>query len=234
MKNRNQATIPGTIPGSATVPPALPQPTLRVAGGTPTTTVETTALPSEPYPGYHAEIAARTAKDQAYREASANPLPGPLTEAFASLPENVAGLRVRKMVHYDFVLLRIIKSPLLEQLARTRGGKRGLTRWSDDQGWEMIWQFTRPPEVVHAWLSRQPPARAAANYREMCRREIGFTLGPVEGALLVRLVQKAFVEAFSTVLQYIPRDDGSGATTQSFQTPPAGTASAGGHDTSAD
>lgn len=186
----------------------------------------------EPYKGFRKEANAAARKSQAYREASAEPLPGPLADAFAGLPEAVAGLRVRPMVHFDFVLLKIIKSPLLEHLARQAGTKGKVsTGWSDEQGWEMVWQFTRPPEEVHAWLAQQPPAKVAANYRAMVTREIGMKLGPFEVVLLIRMAQKAFVDAFSTMLQYVPKDEEKGGL--SFPTPPVATASAGGSATSA-
>lgn len=67
----------------------------------------------------------------------------------------------------------------------------------------------------------------------MARRDIGMRLGPVEVALLVKMVERAVVEAFSTALKYAAKDQGSGD--EVFTTPPAApeTGSAGGSITSA-
>ena len=186
----------------------------------------------EPYPGYTAEAAALAARQQALRDAAADPLPGPLAHAFASLPDLVAGLRVRKMVHYDFVIMRLIGSPVLEQL-RNQGKKgKATTAFDDADGYQMIYQFTRPVEEIADWISKRAPGRAAPEFRKLALREIGMTLGPVEVALLVKMVERTILDAFSTALQYAEKDPPPGDTV--FTPPPASpsTASAGGSTTS--
>ena len=187
---------------------------------------------SEPYPGFTAEAAARAAHQRSLRDAAADPLPGPLAHAFAALPDLVAGLRVRKMVHYDFVIMRLIGSPVMEQL-RNQGKKgKATTAFDDADGYQMIYQFTRPVEEIADWISKRAPGRAAPEFRKLALREIGMTLGPVEVALLVKMVERTITDAFSTALQYAEKDPPPGDTV--FTPPPASpsTASAGGSTTS--
>ena len=185
---------------------------------------------TEPYAGFTAEAEARAGVAQEFREAAADPLPGPLAAAFEGLPEAVAGLRVRKMVHYDFALLRRLNSPLLRQMAGTNGkkGKKG-TAFTDEQGYEMVWQFTRPCEEVESALDKL----GVSGFRKLTKREIGFGLGPVEVALRVKMVEREVLRSFLTALKYTEKDKGSGETV--FTRPPAVpvTGSAGGSITCA-
>jgi hypothetical protein len=163
-------------------------------------------------------------ESRAQRAANADPLPGPLKGLFAP-DQAIAGLRVRKLVHFDFVLLRRLQSPLLKQLERK---SRGKTSFSDEQGYEMVWQFTRPPLEVEAALNKL----GLVKFREMAKQEIGLTIGPVEMALLVKAVEAEFVRAFSTVIKYGAPDksEGRGETvfTGPAMTPAPKTGSAGG------
>ena len=191
----------------------------------------------ELYPGFRKEARAAAKRAQGMSEAAAEPLPGPLREAFAPEPVQAGGLRVRPLVHYDFVILRRLDSPLLKQLAaaadKARGRKKSAnaeTPWTDEDGYEMIYQFTRPAEEVAAFFARYG-VQARARFREVALREIGFKLGPVEVAALIPAVVSAFMNAFSTRVKFEPKDPGGDG---GFQSPPPGaTASAGGSITSA-
>ena len=175
-------------------------------------------------------------------EAAATPLPGPLAGAFAPEIQEVAGLRVRAPRHYDFVAMQVLDSPLLKEFAaasraarlKAMGRKvkrRAPTIWSDQQGYEIIYQFTRPVEELVALVSAPNRSRAVAEYRERALREIGLRLGPVEVQLLVKAVTMEFDRYFSAWLKYAPKDGGGGETV--FTTPPAGTGPAGGSTTTA-
>jgi hypothetical protein len=185
----------------------------------------------ELYPGQQREAKAAAERAQAMREAAAEPLPGPLAEAFAHLPDQVAGLRVRTVVHYDFIILRALKSPLLDHLAAAAKGRKKASPFSDEQGYEMIYQFTRPAEELAA-LFEKHGASFPKEFRRLARREVGFRLGPVEVGLLTKMVEQAFVAAFSTHLQFAAKEPDPGG--QVFTPPPAATTgSAGGSNTSA-
>lgn len=193
--------------------------------------------PQELYPGHAAEAARHEARGAILSEANATPLPGPLLDAFAHVPEEIGGLKIRALVHYDFVLLKKLGSPLLDQLKR--GAKsvqdqtaepQQTTTFSDEQSYEMILQFSRPIEAAAALVEK-----GVAHFRTTAIREIGMKLGPVESALLVKAIEKEFIRAFSTVIKYVARDPGGSGEGAVFTQPPVvpKTDPAGGSTTSA-
>ena len=144
---------------------------------------------------------------KAQREANADPLPGALDGVFGAAMASAAGLQVRRLVHFDFVLLKRMGSPLLEQLAGKRG-KKG-TPFTDEQGYEMIWQFTLPCEEVEACLAKH----GAAECRLIAKREIGMKLGPMEAIILVKSVEQEFERSFSSWIKHgAPEKEGGGET----------------------
>ena len=164
-------------------------------------------------------------------EAHKTPLPGPLLEAFAGLPTEVAGLRVRSLCHFDFIILHRLDSPLLRQLESNKGRKR-FTPYNDEEGYAMVYQFTRPAAQIAEWFDKFSDAKkAAAAFRKIARAEIALKLGPIEVGLLVKAVEREFVAYFSTAIKYEPKESPDG----SFPSPPAPqqTGSAGGSVTSA-
>ena len=187
-------------------------------------------------------IIERQAADLAAKQAAAGParrepFPGPLQAAFADLPTEIAGLRVRPVVHYDFIILKRVDSPLLRQLAiattAKRKGKSKVTPFSDEESYAMIYQFTRPVRELAAWWDRQPdPARAVTAFRQLAREEIGLRLGPFEVGTLIGLIEREFVATFATAISYASTDE-SGGTVFTPPPAPAMTASAGGSTISA-
>jgi len=181
----------------------------------------------ELFPGHAAELARRERRVAATAQANADPLPGPLADVFGHVPQTIAGLTVRPLVHYDFVLLKKLGSPLLDQLSKVGSGDEGKseTPFTDEQGYEMIYQFTRPAKLAAAVL-----ARGREVFAQAALEEIGMSLGPVDVAALVVAVQREFVRAFSTAVKYgSPAPDVESGTV--FSVPPAeapATASAGG------
>ena len=166
-------------------------------------------------------------REQAHKE----PLPGSLLEAFAGLPDQIAGLRVRALCHFDFVILRRLESPLLRQLVKSKASKPK-TPYNDEEAYAMVYQFTRPAAEIADFFDKFLNVKsAAAAFRKVAREQIGLKLGPIEAGLLVKAVEREFVAYFSTAVNYGPQeaDDGS------FPLPPAPqrTGSAGGLPTSA-
>lgn len=181
----------------------------------------------ELYPGQAAQLARRASRNAAMSAANTEPLPGPLLDAFGGVPQSIAGLTVRPLVHFDFVILRKLESPLLRQLQSAGGDtSKPATEFSDEQGYEMVFQFTRPAREAAAVL-----AKGKEEFRRRALEEIGMTLGPVEVALLIKAVEREFVRAFSTAVQY---GVAAGIDGTVFTMPPADptTASAGGSTTS--
>ena len=139
-----------------------------------------------------------------------------------NLPEEICGLRIRPMVHYDLAILRKINSPFIQQLQigtkpfetvgesvgikseEDEGAKPHTTPFTDEQGYEMIFQFTHPIEEVALIADKGPEA-----FREAAIREIGMKVGMVESVILVKMVEAAFVRSFShtinTLLKETPK-----------------------------
>ena len=189
-------------------------------------------MDNEPYPGYDAERRQTERRDALRVAARAEPLPGPLLDAFAGVPEEIAGFRLRPVVHYDFVLLRLLDSPILKHLAGNAERESGPTPLTDDDSYVLIYQLSQPIQVWVDWWEKHPDRpRAAAAFRRLARAEIGLKHGPLEVALLIRAAEREIVRAFSTVVKYAPKE-----TSGDFLSPPAPkeTASAGGSITSAD
>lgn len=94
----------------------------------------------------------------ASRRASADPLPGPLADAFAKGAIAVGELKVRKVVASDWVTFKRIKSPVLEMVLEIQqsAGSPDATipevEFTDQQQWEMCWQFTHTPAEVRVAL----------------------------------------------------------------------------------
>lgn len=179
----------------------------------------------ELYPGHAAELARRARRVAATAGANSDPLPGPLAGVWDAVPQCIGGLTVRAVVHYDFVILRKLGSPLLEQIRKAAAGEKSQTAFADEQGYEMVFQFTRPVKEAAAVL-----AKGVAAFRQAALEEIGMKHNPVDVGLLVAAVEREFVRAFSTLVQYgAPATEGEGA--QVFSKPPAEgqtTVSAGG------
>jgi hypothetical protein len=163
--------------------------------------------------------------------ANATVLPGPLKGAFAAEAAEVAGLRVRRFVHFDWVVMERLGSPLVSHLQKQAAGNRSKTKFTDEQGYEMILQFTRPIQEVDALLAKL----GVAGFRKLAKEEIGYRLGPLEVKLLARAVEAEFARAISTPVKYSGKAAESSETV--FTMPPANpeakTGSAGGSTTSA-
>lgn len=176
----------------------------------------------ELYPGHAEELKRHEERIAGIEAANGAPLPGPLLAAYTRVPQTIAGLTVRPVVHYDFALLAKLDSPLLRHL---RGGTAEETPFTDEEAYEIVYQFTRPIKEVAAQVLTD-----RAGFRLRATEAIGMTLGTVEVNLLVKAVEREFIRSFATVIKYEPRPENG----EVFTPPPATTtASAGGSGTSA-
>lgn len=173
------------------------------------------------------ERAAR-AQYQAKAEASMEPLPGPLADAFG--PDTIInGIRIRPVVHYDLVILRQLNSPLYRHMLEMGKpeNERQEIKYTDDDGYMLVWQFTTPISQVREELGRgheslKACALAATAYR----------LPPPVMAALITGVLDNFKRSFDVAVKYgAPEKEG-----ESFSPSKPGpkTALAGGSTTFAD
>lgn len=148
--------------------------------------------------------------------ADANPLPGPLFEAFDPEPIRFGNIAVRSVVAFDFIVLRKLESPLLARLEQLFKApeERSPVEFSDAQEADMIQQFTSSIATV-----RKDIARGVDHFRSRARlllREDG--LPALLRPQLLLGIQAEFARCWSTAIGYESGDKGEGETTLTLAT----------------
>jgi len=159
--------------------------------------------------------------------AAADPLPGPLLDAFLPEPFRVIGLELRPLVPTDIALLKRIKSPLIDLLTASALNPdlpKPEVTFEEEDMWEIIFAWSRPLPVVRAALAKGRP-----EFREIALANTGDKLPMdvmLDSAGIVAALAKHFSSAFATRVGHAPAETGD----PNFQRPPAPprTGSAGG------
>jgi hypothetical protein len=177
------------------------------------------------------------------RRANAEPLPGPLSQAFTLDELKQFGFTIRPVVASDFILLKRLDSPLYRQTFALAEHARQIkaqeippdaqppvTKYDDEECVEMIYQFTRPLEEVRRVLKR-----GRDHFRETALATITDAIPIAQMDAYPRLVTTVienFTAAFSTAVEYGASEKDGDETV--FTTPPGAnaTASVGGGTTS--
>jgi hypothetical protein len=162
--------------------------------------------------------------------AAAEPLPGPLAQAFAGGPLTHAGVTLRPMVASDIVILKQLRSPLYLRLiehAKAEEERKGI-EFTDEEGFEMIYQFAVPLRQV-----RDELAKGREFFRSQAVERIGDQVNPADLKLLSELVVLNLANAFSTAVNYGNKTTGEGESFFTKPPAPLKTDSAGGSVTSA-
>lgn len=90
-------------------------------------------------------------KEEAIRRAQADPLPGPLTNAFAKGAIMVGKIPVRKCVASDWEFLKVTNSPLLEIIQSLQQNPKETPpteNLSEESAHAVCWQFMNHPKRV--------------------------------------------------------------------------------------
>jgi hypothetical protein len=165
---------------------------------------------------------------RARAEANMEPLPGPLADAFGP-PIVIHGITVRPVVHYDLVILRQLNSPLyLHMLEMGKpDNERKEIKYSDDDGYLLVHQFTNPIAVIREQLER------GHDYLKACALAgTAYRLPPVVMAALIPAVLESFKRSFEPAIKYGEEKKDGESFSQSPKVPKM--ASAGGSTTFAD
>lgn len=120
--------------------------------------------------------------------AQADPLPGPLAHAFGSGHIKIAeGIYVRKMVASDYPILKSLDSPIFRMMTELANNpdQQEEVAFTDQEEWEMCYQFTTPIRTVREVMAQGREAFAAA-----AREEIADRLS----AEVVKLITPAIME----------------------------------------
>ena len=181
----------------------------------------------EPYQPHltAADLAKHEKRVDARREANANPLPGPLREAFAGGPVTVAGITFVPVTATHIVTLSRMDSPFLKVISGAQ------PVMSDEQIIEALFVLSRSARDGRALLARvgraaftEEALRAFDEVPLGCLKELGEAVGA------------QLLASFSTALKHGARPDATGeGGEQNFTSPqPAAptTASAGGSSSS--
>ena len=179
------------------------------------------------------ELSARQAEREAeLRRANAEPFPGSLAEAFDPVAKRVGNFTVRPVVPFDHQILRALKSPLYLQMLELGKpeGERAETAFSDDDEWDMLYQFTRPARDLVSVIAKGPEF-----FRATARETMGFDsdITLLGKEILLRMIVLEVGSSYQTIVGTAKRPGDSGATVN-FHRPPTDstTASAGGSPTS--
>ena len=141
----------------------------------------------------------RQLQTDARRRAAADPLPGPVAEAFLEGPITIGKWTIRRVVLSDWAILRGLKSPIIQQMLEMQKPLeiRETVPYTDEDGWEMIWQFTHTPAENRALL-----AKGRSVYRETAITEIGDAIEVGEGELIVQAVNQQIMRSFATAVKH--------------------------------
>lgn len=164
--------------------------------------------------------------------AAADPLPGPLLDAYLPEPFQAAGLELRPVVPSDIAMLKRLKSPLIELMKQSAAAHalpdsgaapEPKVEFGDEEVWELVYLWTHAPRENRALLAKGAPA-----FREAAMAMAdGLPMAvATQGREIMNAIVGNYLRAFSTRLAHAPAASGEG----NFPKPPAhgATASAGG------
>lgn len=172
------------------------------------------------------QIAAHEARMAARQAAAADPLPGPLMEAFSPDPISFHGSELRPMVAYDLTILKKLNSPLFRHLLEMEKPEeeRVKVEFEDDDVWELVFLFTRPVAEANILLRKGRDV-----FYKSAMEAFGYKaeLGSLPIAEIA--VTNHFARALATAVGYRPSAS-PGQDGKVFMMPPAcpATGSAGG------
>lgn len=152
-------------------------------------------------------------RNMAVARAQGDPLPGPLSDAFSSEPIRVGELEVRPIVAGDWIILKKLDSPLYRMVLER--DDKSPAEFTDEEGIEMCFQFTRSVREV-----RKALARGRDEFREAALQSISDKYDSPTISKLVMAVGEQLKRAYETAIKYVSPDDGGGER-RNFQEPPA-------------
>ena len=146
-------------------------------------------------------------REEANRRAAATPLPGALSDAFLTDAIHVAdGLDVRRVVASDWSILQWLDSPIYKMILEVQKDEklRDAVSYTDEEEWEMVWQFTHSPKDVRALK-----AKGREVFKETCAAEIGDKYKLTETKQAVEAISKQILASFDTKIGFTDGDGDS-------------------------
>lgn len=106
-------------------------------------------IPPEVQAKIDATQRAQAAEDAAGRQAAATPLPGPLRDVFALVPDIAVGpFKVRPFYDIDFEFLTALNHPLKDMMVEGKISDKFLPTGA--MAWQLCWMMTRPVDEADA------------------------------------------------------------------------------------
>lgn len=135
----------------------------------------------------------------AQKRASADPLPGPLAEAFIPGGIKVGEFTIRKIVASDWIILKQIGSPLHKQMLEWRQNPKNPTNveMDEQQEKELCYQFTRPVVEVREML-----AAGSEAFQSAVTSEIGDKVDVHNIKIMALAVMEQVARSWSTAVEY--------------------------------
>ena len=136
--------------------------------------------------------------EEARKRAATDPLPGPLAEAFLSDSIKVGQINVRRVVASDWPILKQLNSPIyLQWLEMQKAPEiREEVPFTDEQAYEMCWQFTHTPKESRVLLVGGVEA-----YRLKATEEIADMFDLATLTEIVNAIQQQLMRSSRSVLK---------------------------------
>jgi hypothetical protein len=138
--------------------------------------------------------------DDANRRAAVTPLPGALSEAFLNDAIQVAdGLFVRRVVASDWPILQWLDSPIYKMVLEIQKDEsiRESVTYSDEEEWEMCWQFTHTPKQV-----RELKNKGRDVFRQTAIDEMGDAYSLTTTKKAVEAISQQIIKSFDTKISF--------------------------------
>jgi len=131
--------------------------------------------------------------------ANADPLPGPLAKAFGPSTIMVGGISVRKPVASDWEIFRQLDSPIIRILLELRQDPSKVPEIEPTQqeNWEICWQFTHSPKECRAALTV-----GNGYFRQLAASEIGDVWDEPTVMVVRAVIMNKIAEANATAIKY--------------------------------
>lgn len=145
-------------------------------------------------------------RDEANRRAAATPLPGALADAFLTDAIQITdNLFVRRVVASDWSILQWLDSPIYKMILEVQkeDALREEVTYTDEEEWEMVWQFTHAPKDVRALK-----AKGREVFKETCANEIGDAYSLVVTKKVVEAISKQILSSFDTKIGFASSEEG--------------------------
>ena len=139
--------------------------------------------------------------EEARKRAAATPFPGALSDAFLSDAIKVGeGLLVRRIVASDWKILTALDSPIIKQILELQKDEkiREEVSYTDEEEWEMCWQFTHSPKECRELLTK-----GKESFREQAMEMADMITMP-QAKLIVRAIGAHLMNGFMTAMKYAP------------------------------